>query len=65
MVPPVVMVLLFWEGSVPELGFGLPLLARVVEEERLAEEEGVAVGILGVSDLVIACTPWKVPARTR
>ena len=32
----------------------------------LAEEEaGLVMGIRGVRDLVMAWTPWKVPARTR
>ena len=29
------------------------------------EDEGLRTGIRGVRDLVIAWTPWKVPARTR
>lgn len=29
------------------------------------EEVGFLVGIRGVRDFVMACTPWKVPARTR
>lgn len=60
-------------------GFGFVKVAVVVEEEegglfsrdvvaalgllfgRLVE----AVVILGVRDFVMACTPWKVPAKTR
>ncbi len=29
------------------------------------KEVGFLVGIRGVRDFVMACTPWKVPARTR
>jgi hypothetical protein len=48
-----------------------PLLSREVRVLALGlllgrlEELGLLTGILGVRDLVMACTPWKVPARTR
>ncbi len=50
-----------WVGAEVEVGVG--------EGEEAAEVkwgvEGERTGIRGVSDLVMAWTPWKVPARTR